>query len=103
NPYLAFALMLEAGLDGIDRKLPLPEPIEENIFGMTPDKRRENNIDAIPGSLETAIVEFERSDFCKRVLGDHIFHKLIDNKRLEWDQYRTHVSAFESDKYLKML
>ena len=103
NPYLAFALMLEAGLDGIENKLELPEPIEDNIFGMTPDERRKRDIHAIPGSLESAIVAFENSEFCRKALGDHIFYKLIDNKRLEWDEYRTHVSTFENDKYLKML
>ncbi|HSG98477.1 MAG TPA: glutamine synthetase family protein [candidate division Zixibacteria bacterium] len=103
NPYLSFALMLEAGLDGIENKLPLGGPIEENIFGMSPERRRELKIDALPGSLEAAIVEFEHSDFCRKALGDHVFEKLIENKRYEWDQYRTHVSAFEADKYLKML
>ena len=103
NPYLAFALIIEAGLDGIENKMKLADPIEENIFKMSFEKRRKMNIESLPGSLETAIVEFERSDLCKRVLGDHIFAKLIENKRLEWDEYRVHVSAFESDKYLKML
>ncbi len=103
NPYLAFAMMLEAGLDGIENKLELADAIEDNIYGMSADERRKRGIHAIPGSLDSAIVAFENSDFCKRVLGDHIFNKLIDNKRLEWDEYRTHVSQFENDKYLKML
>ena len=60
-------------------------------------------LESIPGSLEAAIIEFENSELCQRVLGEHIFNKLIENKRLEWDQYRTHVSVYETDKYLKML
>ncbi|MBN4076556.1 type I glutamate--ammonia ligase [Gemmatimonas aurantiaca] len=103
NPYLAFALMIEAGLDGIENKLPLADAIEDNIYDMSSEERRSRDIDAIPGSLESAIVAFENSDFCRRVLGDHVFNKLIENKRLEWDEYRMHVSDFENDKYLKML
>ncbi len=103
NPYLAFACMLSAGLKGIENNYKLPDPVEENIFHMDDDTKNHRKIDTLPDSLENAINEFEKSDLARETLGDHIFYKLIENKRLEWDQYRIHVSKFESDKYLPLL
>jgi glutamine synthetase len=103
NPYLAFAVMLGAGMEGIKKKYPLPEPIEEDIFEMNPAERRAYGIRDLPGNLYAAIIETEKSDLVNKVLGDHIFHKFILNKKIEWDQYRTHVSQYELERYLPKL
>ncbi|MEW6014791.1 MAG: glutamine synthetase family protein [Candidatus Zixiibacteriota bacterium] len=103
NPYLAFALMLGAGLEGIENKYPLPEPIEENIFTMTKEKREKFKIDALPDSLENAIRLTEKSKLVRDVLGDHIFETLIANKKVEWDNYRINVTKYEIDTYLPFL
>lgn len=103
NPYLAFSCMLAAGLEGIKKDYVLPEPVEENIFHLPEDKKAQYNIDTLPGSLEDAIRETEKSKLVKEALGDHVFNKLLENKRLEWDQFRIHVTKFEQDKYLPML
>jgi glutamine synthetase len=103
NPYLAFACMLAAGLKGIEKNYSLPEPIEENIFHMSEERKKELNVDTLPNSLENAIRELENSELARETLGEHIFTKLIENKKIEWDQYRIHVSQFEEEKYLPML
>jgi glutamine synthetase len=103
NPYLAFAVMLGAGLEGIEKKYELPEPIEEDIFEMNPAERKAYGITDLPGNLYAAILEAEKSDLVKKVLGDHIFEKFIENKKIEWDNYRTHVSQYELDRYLSRL
>jgi len=103
NPYLAFAVMLGAGMEGIENKYPLPDPIEEDIFEMTPDERHKKGITELPGNLYSAILETEKSEMVKKVLGEHIFKEFIDNKKVEWDRYRIHVSQFELDHYLPKL
>jgi glutamine synthetase len=103
NPYLAFAVMLGAGMEGIEKKYELPDPIEEDIFEMNPAERKAHGITDLPGNLYAAILEAEKSELVRKVLGDHIFDKFIENKKIEWDQYRTHVSQFELDKYLPIL
>ncbi len=103
NPYLAFAVMLAAGLRGIRENLVLADPIEEDIFEMTDGERREHGIASLPGSLGEAIAIAEGSEFLKEALGDHIFEKFISNKKIEWDLYRIHVSDYELDKYLPIL
>jgi glutamine synthetase len=103
NPYLAFAVMLGAGMDGIERKLELPEPIEADIFEMNPAERRAHGIIDLPGNLYAAILETEKSALVREILGEHIFSKFIENKKIEWDHYRTHVSQFEIDRYLPKL
>jgi glutamine synthetase len=103
NPYLAFAVMLAAGMKGMEKGYTLPDPIEEDIFEMTPAEREANGIDALPGSLGEAVAITEQSDLVREALGDHIFGKFIANKKMEWDQYRTHVSNYEIDKYLSIL
>lgn len=103
NPYLAFAVMLAAGLDGIEKKLKCPEPIEQNIFKMSREDRKDRAIRSLPNSLENAILAFRESDLMKETLGDHIFNSLIENKWIEWDRYRTHVSQMEVDQYLPIL
>jgi glutamine synthetase len=103
NPYLAFAVMLAAGVTGIEENYELPEPVEEDIFEMTEAERRENGIESLPGSLAEAIAETEKSDLAREALGDHIFEKFIANKKIEWDSYRMHVSEYEIGKYLPVL
>lgn len=103
NPYLAFAVMLGAGLDGIAQKLPVPEMTEENIFHMTPQERTRRGIGTLPAYLYEAINETRHSQLVQNVLGKHTFEKFIANKDIEWDQYRTHVSSYELEKYLSVL
>lgn len=100
NPYLAFAVMLGAGLEGIKNKYELAEPVEEDIYEMNPDERKAYGITDLPENLYAAIKETEKSKLVKKVLGDHVFNKFIENKKIEWDQYRIHVSRYELDKYL---
>ena len=103
NPYLAFACMLSAGLKGIENKYELAEPVEENIFHMDESRKAGLKIDTLPNSLENAIRELEGSELARETLGDHVFAKLIENKKIEWDQYRIHVSGYEVEKYLSRL
>ncbi len=103
NPYLAFACILAAGLKGIEKKYKLPDPIEENIFHMSEKEKERLKIETLPSSLENAINELEKSELAREALGDHVFEKLIANKRIEWDQYRIHVGQYEREKYLPML
>ncbi|MBN2125320.1 MAG: glutamine synthetase [Deltaproteobacteria bacterium] len=103
NPYLAFAVMLGAGMDGIEKRMDLPDPIEEDIYEMNPAERKAHGITDLPGNLYASILETERSELVREVLGDHIFNKFIENKKIEWDRYRTHVSQFEIERYLPKL
>jgi len=103
NPYLAFSAMLAAGLKGIEEEYELPDPVEEDIFEMTAQERIERGIGTLPGSLGEAIAHSENSELLRQCLGDHIFEKLIDNKRMEWDSFRAHVSDYEFDRYLPVL
>lgn len=103
NPYLAFAMMLGAGMEGIENEYELPDPIEEDIFEMNPAERKAHGITDLPGNLYAAILKAEESELVKKILGDHVFGKFIENKKIEWDEYRTHVSQFELDRYLSKL
>jgi len=103
NPYLAFTVMLAAGLKGIEENYELPHPIEEDIFEMSNEERVFRGIESLPGSLGQAIHFTERSELVREALGDHIFEKFIANKKIEWDRYRMHVSDYELEKYLPIL
>jgi glutamine synthetase len=103
NPYLAFSVMLAAGLEGIKNKYPLPEPIEENIFEMDIKKREEAGIETLPDNLLEAVKYMEKSNLVRETLGEHIFYKFVENKKIEWDRFRTHVSDYELDSYLPIL
>jgi len=103
NPYLAFACIISAGMKGIEKKLALPEPIEENIFHMDESQKANLNIDTLPNSLENAIRELEKSELARETLGDHVFNKLIENKKIEWNRYRMNVSDYELEQYLPFL
>jgi glutamine synthetase len=103
NPYLAFAVMLGAGLKGMEENYSLPEPVEEDIYEMDEAARERAGIASLPGNLFEAIQEVEKSELVRETLGDHIFKKFIDNKKIEWDRYRIHVSQYEIEKYLPIL
>jgi glutamine synthetase len=102
NPYLAFAVMLAAGLEGIEKGYELSAPVEEDIYSMSAADRAVRGIESLPGSLFQAIQNLEKSDLVREAIGGHIFHKLIENKRIEWELYRIQVSAYEIDRYLPM-
>ena len=103
NPYLAFAVMLAAGLDGIENEMQLPPPVEENVFEMPTADRTARGIETLPGSLIEAIEVAEKSDLLRTALGDHTFESLLKNKRIEWERYRRHVTDFELAEYLPIL
>ncbi len=100
NPYLALAVCLAAGLDGIEKGMTPPPEITENIFEMTPAARRRKGIDALPGSLEEALTALKKDKFILDVLGEHVSGQYIAGKQAEWDEYRTRVSSWERDKYI---
>jgi glutamine synthetase len=95
--------MLAAGLDGIEGRYPLPEPVEENLYHMTEIERLELGIQTLPGSLFEAIQITENSELVRRALGDQVFDSFIRNKKIEWDQYRSQVTDYEIDRYLPTL
>ena len=103
NPYLAFSVMLAAGLAGIANKYELPEPQEQNIFHMTEDERKAAGIGSLPGSLNDAVQITEGSKLVREALGDHTFNAFITNKKQEWDNYRIQVTQWELDRYLPLL
>lgn len=103
NPYLVFAVMLAAGLEGIKKGYELPAPVEENVFEMAEDERQRRGIETLPGSLFEAILITEHSDLVRKALGDHLFNSFIKNKKIEWDLYRTQVTDYELKRYLPIL
>jgi glutamine synthetase len=100
NPYLAFAVMLLAGLDGVNNKLEVPSPVAANIYKLTEDERRDQSIPSLPGSLYEALEEFKNSKIAREALGEHIFNEFIKSKTMEWDEYRTDVTPWEHSRYL---
>ncbi|MFH1421930.1 MAG: glutamine synthetase family protein [Planctomycetota bacterium] len=103
NPYLAFSVLLASGLEGVDNNYELPQPIEENIYEMSESERKEKGIRALPGSLIEAVALTEESEFVRSALGNHVFEHFIKNKKIEWDMFRKHVTAYEVNKYLPIL
>jgi glutamine synthetase len=103
NPYLAFAVMLAAGLEGIEKEYELAEPVERNVYEMSEEERKEIGINTLPASLYEAIELTESSEIVKKALGEHIFEKLIENKKLEWEKYRIQITKYELDEYLPVL
>ena len=103
NPYLAFASMITAGLTGIEKNYKLAEPVEVDIYHLSAAERAKLGIQELPGSLYEAVLEVEKSAVVKEALGEHIFNKFIENKKIEWDAFRTHVSAYEIEKYLPIM
>lgn len=103
NPYLVFASLLAAGLDGIEREAVPPPPVEENVYQIPAEERARRGIETLPGSLIEAIEAAEADPFLRTALGDHTFESLVANKRIEWERYRRHVSDFELREYLPIL
>jgi glutamine synthetase len=103
NPYLTFAALLHAGLDGIEHGYDLPEPMETNLYHLTPEQRRERGIVSLPETLGEAVDELSRSDLARRALGPHIFDRYVELKRKEWDEYRVQLSEWELQRYLSVL
>ena len=103
NPYLAFSVMLAAGLEGIEKKYELPEPVEKDIYELSVEERKELGIGSLPGNLIQAIEKVEQSKVVKKALGEHIFNNFIMNKKIEWNEYRTQVHPYELEKYLPIL
>lgn len=103
NPYLAFAVMLAAGLDGIERGLELPPDVTDNIYEMSDEERAALGIQQLPESLNEALNEMERSELVRHALGEQVFRWFIRNKRLEWQDYRIRVTSWERDAYLAIL
>jgi len=103
NPYLAFSVMLAAGLEGIEKGYELPEPVEENVYEMSEEERQKRGISTLPGSLWEAIELAEKSQLVKKALGEHVFYNFIKNKKIEWDTYRTQITDYELKRYLPIL
>lgn len=101
NPYLAFASILEACLDGIRNKIDPPAPVESNIYKLTSKERKKQRIDSLPGSLSEALEQMDKSLVAQAALGEHIFKEFRTSKKKEWDSFRTYVSQWELDKYLE--
>jgi glutamine synthetase len=99
NPYLAFAVMLHAGLDGIRRELPLPAAAEEDLFQLDPRTRR---LEMLPGSLGDAIVALQRDEVVAEALGPHVLERYVEAKQQEWEEYRAYVSSWEIERYLSL-
>ena len=103
NPYLAFSVLLAAGLDGIENNYEAPDPVDINVHLLSQEERRRRNIRTLPGSLLEAIQGAENSDLVKRALGPHVFHSFIQNKQIEWSNYRAQVTDYEIKRYLPIL
>ena len=103
NPYLAFSVMLAAGLEGIEKKYELADPIEKNLFEMSSKEREQRGIGSLPIDLWDAISLTENSQLVRKALGDHVFDSFIKNKKIEWDQYRIQVTEYELKRYLPIL
>jgi len=103
NPYLTFAVMLAAGLEGIEKGYEFPQPIERNFYHLTDDERKEMGIESLPGSLGEAVSITEKSELVHKTLGDHIFTRFIELKKKEWEEYRIQVTEYELEKYLSIL
>ena len=102
NPYLAFTVMLAAGLDGVRRKLEAPEPVEKNIFAMNEAQKKAEGIESVPANLKAALDELETNSVLKDALGKHIFENFNEIKNAEWDSFRTAVTDWETKQYLKI-
>ncbi len=100
NPYLAFAVMLKAGMDGIKKNLEPPEPVEENIYTLDDESLANKNIDVLPTSLSEALDELKKDKLMQDVLGEHLFERYIDVKTKEWDEFKKQVTSWEIDTYL---
>ena len=103
NPYLAFAVILAAGLEGIEQGYELGPPAESNLDDMSNEARQDMGIQPLPRDLNEAIKLAERSELLHNSLGSSVFDKLLENKRTEWERYRSQVTDYELDTYLPLL
>src|SRR5919106_872241 len=103
NPYLTFACLLHAGLEGIEQGYELPEPMETNLYHLTAEQRSARGITALPETLGEAITELSESEMVKKALGPHIFDRYVELKRKEWDEYRVQLTEWEMERYLGAL
>jgi glutamine synthetase len=103
NPYLTFAAMLHAGLEGIEQGYELPDPMETNLYNLTADERARLGVEQLPETLGEAIEELANSELVLKALGEHVFTRYIDLKRAEWEEYRVEVTPWELNKYLSVL
>jgi glutamine synthetase len=103
NPYLCFAGMLQAGLEGIEQGYELPEPMEQNLYHLQPDERSRRGIEQLPENLGEAIEVAAESELVLRTLGEHTFNRFIEIKRAEWEDYRVRVSPWEIEQFLPVL
>ena len=103
NPYLTYACLLHAGLEGIEKGYELPEPMERNLYHLTADERRDRGIVSLPETLGEAIEELAQSELVREALGEHIFSNYVKLKRKEWDEYRVQLTDWEMKKYLAVL
>jgi glutamine synthetase len=99
NPYLTFAVIASAGLDGIERSLEVREPINQDIFHMSEDIRTDLGIENLPGSLEAALAELQAGEIGLKTLGEHVYNEYVAFKKDEWDSYRTAVHSWEIENY----
>lgn len=102
NPYLAFAVMLAAGLDGIKKKMKPPIPVEENIFEFTDEQAKKRGITWVSENLYVALQELQKNELIRGVLGEHVFQSYYQAKMVDWDEFRTCVTEWELDKYLEV-
>ncbi|MEA3487788.1 MAG: glutamine synthetase family protein [Euryarchaeota archaeon] len=103
NPYLAFSVMLAAGLAGMKNQYELPPPTEKDVYIMSADERARDGISVLPGSLIEAIALTENSELVREALGDHVFENFITSKKVEWDRYRVNITEWELKEYLSVL
>jgi glutamine synthetase len=103
NPYLQFAVLLATGLDGIEKKIDPGDPVELNVYHMTYEERKQRGIISLPESLNEALNELETSDLMRETLGETTFNNFLHEKRKEWDLYRTQVTEWEVNRYIKRL
>lgn len=102
NPYLALAVILAAGLDGIKNKIEPPAPVDLNVYDMTEAERRELGIETLPANLGEALQELSRSKLIRETLGEHIYNRFMEAKTIEWNDYQAQVHQWELDRYLSV-
>ncbi len=103
NPYLTFAVLLQAGLEGIEKGYELPEPMEQNLYHLSGKERRRLGVEQLPETLGEAIELTAESELVLRTLGEHMFNRYVEIKRQEWEDYRVQVTQWELDRYLSIL
>ncbi len=103
NPYLTFAVMLQAGLDGIEKKYEIKDPMETNLYHLSDQERKKRGIESLPNNLGEAVTVAEKSALIKEALGEHIFPRYVALKKQEWEDYRIQVTQYEIDRYLPVM